>query len=97
MNKFLNQTAKLYSNSGWDAYGNPKPDSVKDIKVRWQESRRLILDKEGREIISEIKVFTLANVKVDDVLEFDGKKHIVLASSKKFTLQGEVSHLEVAL
>jgi hypothetical protein len=93
---YLNQTATWHYVTGYDDYNKPITGS-KTIPVRWEGKRRLVRDKEGREVISEARVFCTENVKTGDRLEYDGRAWPVIAVSIIPGLDGAESHREVAL
>ena len=93
---YLNQTATWYYVTGYDDYNKPITGS-KTIPVRWEGKRRLVRDKEGNEVISEARVFCMANVKTGDRLEYVGRQWPVIAVSTIPGLDGMESHREVAL
>ena len=65
---YLNQRAVWKRVVGQNSYGEPEMKQ-KTIKVRWEGKRRLVRDNEGREVVSEARVFCMANVKTGDRLE----------------------------
>ena len=93
---YLNQTATWHYVTGQNEYGEPSTSS-KSIKVRWEGKRRLVRDNEGREVVSETRVFCIEAVKPGDELEFDGRSWPVIAVSTVPGLDGETSHREVAV
>jgi hypothetical protein len=94
---YLNQTAIWhYSTGQMNEYGEPEFGS-KTIKVRWEGKRRLVRDNEGREVVSEARVFCTEAVKPGDELEFDGRRWPVIAVSTVPDLSGKEAHREVAV
>jgi len=93
---YLNQTATWHRVTGQDGYGEPTYES-KTIPVRWEGKRRLVRDNEGREVVSEARVFCTEAVKPGDELEYDGRSWPVIAASPIPGLDGEESHKEVAV
>jgi hypothetical protein len=94
---YLNQTAIWHYTTGqMNEYGEPETSS-KTIKVRWEGKRRLVRDNEGREVVSEARVFCSEAVKPGDELEFDGRRWPVLAVSTVPGLDGKESHRECAV
>ena len=93
---YLNQTATWHYATGHDDYNKPITSS-KSIPVRWEGKRRLVRDKEGREVVSEARVFCTANVKAGDRLEYGGRQWPVIAVSIVPGLNGAEDHREVAL
>ncbi len=96
IHSYLNQTAIWHRVVGQDKYGAPKTWR-RTISVRWEGKRRTVRDREGREVVSEARVFCTASVSAGDLLEFGGRKWPVITVSVVPGLDGEVSHREVAL
>ena len=93
---YLNQRAVWKRVVRLNEYGEPVTKQ-KTIKVRWEGKRRLVRDNEGREVVSEARVFCIEPVKPGDELEFDGRRWPVIAVSTIPGLDGNESHREVAL
>ncbi len=94
---YLNQAATWHYITGQlNEYGEPAFGS-KSIKVRWEGKRRLVRDNEGREVVSEARVFCTDLVKPGDELEFDGRRWPVIAVSTVPGLDGKESHRECAV
>ena len=96
MRDYLNQAATWHYVTGLNSYGEPTTSS-KTIKVRWEGKRRLVRDNQGREVVSEARVFCVDAVKPGDELEFDGRRWPVIAVSSVPGLDGAVNHYEVAV
>jgi hypothetical protein len=94
---YINQTATWHYTTGQlNEYGEPAFGS-KSIKVRWEGKRRLVRDNEGREVVSEARVFCIEAVKPGDELEFGGRRWPVIAVSTVPGLDGIDSHRECAV
>jgi hypothetical protein len=94
---YLNQTAIWHYTTGQiNEYGEPST-SIKSIKVRWEGKRRLVRDNEGREVVSEARVFCIDHVKPGDELEFNGRRWPVIAVSTVPGLDGKENHRECAV
>ena len=93
---YLNQTATWKRVVGQNMYGEPKTEE-KEIKVRWEGKRRLVRDNEGREVVSEARVFCVEPVKPGDILEHGGREWPVIAVSTVPGLDGSESHRECAV
>jgi len=96
MRDYLNQAATWHYVTGLNSYGEPTTSS-KTIKVRWEGKRRLVRDNQGREVVSEARVFCVDAVKPGDELEFDGRRWPVIAVSSVPGLDGKEAHREVAV
>ena len=93
---YLNQTAIWKRVVGQNMYGEPETEE-KEIRVRWEGKRRLVRDNEGREVVSEARVFCVEPVKPGDILEHGGREWPVIAVSTVPGLDGKESHREVAV
>ncbi|HHY08218.1 MAG TPA: hypothetical protein GX530_06805 [Corynebacteriales bacterium] len=93
---YLNQGAVWKRKTGSNEYGEPVTKQ-KSIKVRWEGKRRLVRDNQGREVVSEARVFCVEAVKPGDELEFDGRRWPVIAVSCVPGLDGAENHREVAV
>ncbi len=93
---YLNQTITWKRVIGRNMYGEPETEE-KGIKVRWEGKRRLVRDNEGREVVSEARVFCTEAVKPGDELEYNGRSWPVIAVSTVPGLDGSESHREVAV
>ena len=93
---YLNQTATWKRVVGQNMYGEPETEG-KEIRVRWEGKRRLVRDNEGREVVSEARVFCVEPVKPGDLLEYAGREWPVIAVSTVPGLDGKESHREVAV
>ena len=94
--RYLNQTAVWKYVIGQNMYGEPETEE-KEIRVRWEGKRRLVRDNEGREVVSEARVFCVEPVKPGDILEHGGREWPVIAVSTVPGLDGKESHREVAV
>ena len=54
-------------------------------------------DNEGREVVSEARVFCMGAIKPGDLLEYNGREWPVIAVSTVPGLDGKESHREVAV
>jgi hypothetical protein len=93
---YLNQRAVWKRKIGSNEYGEPVTKQ-KTIKVRWEGKRRLVRDNEGREVVSEARVFCVEPVKPGDILEHGGREWPVIAVSTVPGLDGIDSHRECAV
>ena len=93
---YLNQTATWKRVVGQNMYGEPKTEE-KEIKVRWEGKRRLVRDNEGREVVSEARVFWMEPVKPGGLLEYAGREWPMIAVLTVPGLDGKESHREVAV
>lgn len=93
---YLNQTATWKRVVGQNMYGEPDFDT-KEIKVRWEGKRRLVRDKEGREVVSEARVFCVDPVSPGDKLEYGGREWTIIAVSTIPGLDGTEQFREVAV
>lgn len=97
MDAYLNQTATWKRVIGQNGYAEPLFAPDQTIKVRWEGKRRLVRDKQGKEVISESEVICIEDVQSDDVLVFGGREWTVISVSEVPGLDGGTSHREVAV
>lgn len=93
---YLNQRTVWKRKIGSNEYGEPVTKQ-KTIKVRWEGKRHLVRDNEGREVVSEARVFCVEPVKPGDILEHGGREWPVIAVSTVPGLDGIDSHRECAV
>ena len=94
---YLNQTAIWHFTTGqMNEYGEPVTKK-KTIKVRWEGKRRLVRDNEGREVVSEARVFCIEPVKPGDILKYEDRDWPVISVSIVPGLDGSENHREVAV
>lgn len=93
---YLNQIATWKRVVGQNMYGEPETEE-KEIKVRWEGKRRLVRDNEGREVVSEARVFCIEPVKPGDILKYEDRDWPVISVSIVPGLDGSESHREVAV
>lgn len=98
---YLNQRAVWKRVVRLNEYGEPETSS-KSIKVRWEGKRRLVRDNEGREVVSEARVFCIEPVKPGDILKrdnisYEDRDWPVISVSIVPGLDGIDSHRECAV
>lgn len=93
---YLNQRAVWHRTVGHNDYNEPILKQ-KTVRVRWEGKRRLVRAVDGREVVSEARVFCTENVRTGDRLEYAGRKWPVIAVSIIPGLDGTEDHREVAL
>ena len=93
---YLNQRAVWKRKTGQNEYGEPVTKK-KTIKVRWEGKRRLVRDNEGREVVSEARVFCIEPVKPGDILKYEDRDWPVISVSIVPGLDGIDSHRECAV
>jgi hypothetical protein len=94
---YLNQTAIWHKVIGQNEYSEPIFADPVTIKVRWEGKRKLVRNNEGREVVSEARVFCTEAVRSGDELEYDGRRWSVIAVSAVPGLDGKESHRECAV
>jgi hypothetical protein len=93
---YLNQRAVWKRITSQNEYGEPTFSS-KTISVRWEGKRRLVRDNQGREVVSEARVFCVDAVKPGDILKYEDRDWPVIAVSTVPDLGGKEAYREVAL
>ena len=64
----LNQTAVRWTGATADGFGGRIFDDAVEIAVRWEDTRELFIDSNGRESVSKARVFVGVNLIVRDYL-----------------------------
>ena len=93
---YCNQSITLKSVSSIDEYGQATY-ATSTIAARYEYSRKIVKDGNGKDVISEARCFTVTAVKPDDVLTFDGKDWPVISVANQPDLNGVVKFYEVRL
>ncbi|HHT47376.1 MAG TPA: hypothetical protein GX004_08880 [Firmicutes bacterium] len=95
---YLNQEAMWHRATGkLNENAEPVYAAPKTISVRWEGKRRLVRSKDGREVVSEARVFCIEAVQTGDLLEYGGRAWPVIAVFIVPGLNGGINHYEVAL
>ena len=97
INKYLNQIALWYKAIGINDYGESTYDTPVSIRVRWEGKRRLVRNNEGREVVSEAKVFCKEDINPGDLLEYAGVRWPVINILVLPNFDGSESHKEVSV
>ncbi len=93
---YLNQVANWKQMISEDGYP-PQPGAPTEIACRWEAKRRLVRNAQGVEVVSEARVFCVANVQPGDVLEYGGRDWPVIAVSEAVGLNGKTMFREAAV
>lgn len=95
---YLNQEAIWHrATGGLNENAEPTYADPEIISVRWEGKRRLVRSRDGREVVSEARVFCIEAVQTEDLLEYGGRVWPVIAVSIVPGLSGRTHHYEVAL
>lgn len=94
---YLNQSAIWHKVIGQTGYGEPIFAEPVAVSVRWEGKRRLVRDSEGREVVSEARVFCTETVNPGDSITYGGREWPVIAVSTIPGLDGTESHRECAV
>ena len=84
----LVQSAVLKTTGGTDSNGVPVIASKREIKCRIEFSDSLIVASDGQECNVSGRIFTEADLKLADILNFDGKDYSVVKVTPSFALDG---------
>jgi len=93
---YLNQTISLKTKTGNDGYG-PVFDLPVLVKVRWEGKRRLVMNSQGIEVVSEARVYIEREVNPGDILIYKNNNWTAIACSEAVTLNGIIMWYEVAV
>lgn len=97
ISRYTNQTVSHKGTSTCDEYCQSVYVTAVNILARYEYDRKIVKDKEGKEVISEARCFTQTAVKPDDVITFDSKNWTVIAVKNQVDLNGVVKFYEVRL
>lgn len=92
----LNQTAVWKRKTGDNEYGEPLYADPVTIKVRWEGKRRLVRNSQGKEVVSEARVFCMEQLSPDDTLTYDSEEWTVITAQGVPNLAGIIRYWEVA-
>lgn len=97
--EYFNQVVWWRSPAGIDKYGEPINVTDTAIRVRWEDVRRQVRNKDGHEVVSETRVFCTAAVDVGHFISKNpgGPWYPVIAVSSIVDLSGNEIYREVAL
>jgi hypothetical protein len=86
---YTNQTITWKAKNGHNLSGQPTFAADAAIQGRWEETRRLVRNVKGEEVVSEAMCVTSAAVKVGDhLVDVAGREWEILAVSVRSDLDG---------
>ena len=86
---YLNQTVTYKAVSTTSEYGE-KTFSTSTIAARYEYKRRMVINREGEEVLSTARCFCLSAIKPGDVITFDSKDWIVIDVENNVGLDGSI-------
>lgn len=92
---YLHQTATLKRPTALAADGSRTYTSV-SITCRMEPRMRLMTNQKGEQVTSSARLFTIEEVRIGDVIEYDGRDWPVIAAHEQWGMD-TVSHWEVYL
>lgn len=95
IDSYLNQSATLKRPTAMTA-GGEQTFSTEFIKCRFEHHHRLIVNAKGEQVVSEARIFTRTEVRIGDVIAYNGRDWPVMQIAEQYALAG-VSHYEVWL
>lgn len=95
MEHLLNQTVILKPKQGQSGYGTPIYSDGYPVAVRWEDSIQIIKNKEGEEVVSNAKIFTLTPMKIDDILVYNEIEWPIIKVASIPGMDGSIHHWEV--
>ncbi len=93
---YLNQTVIWKSKQSVNEYNEATYTSA-SIPARFEYKRKLVMDKQGVQIVSEAVCYTKSLVKPEDVITYDAKDWVVISVKDSVDLEGNVLCYEVSL
>lgn len=95
INDYLNQLSDWSAKTGDNGYAEAEYAIPTSIPVRWEDTRKLVRNAQGKEVISEATVICIADVNTDDLLTYNLRDYPVITVSDLPDLDGEVLFREV--
>jgi len=96
LSAYANQTLTWKSKTSVNEW-NEATYSTTSIKGRFEYKRRIVQSTDGKELISEARLFTESHVLPDDVITYDGIDWSVISISDVPGIDGSVQFYEVLL
>jgi hypothetical protein len=93
---YCNQTTTLKTLSSLNQYGEPSFSSS-TIACRFEQNTKLIIDREGKEVISTAAIFSESEIKEDDRVSYGGVERVVLFVEPGIGLSGDIEFYEARL
>jgi hypothetical protein len=93
---YLNQNIILKTVTSINEYNEPI-FTTSTIKARLEYDRTMVKNEKGEEVVSEARLFTVNQIKADDVINYDGKDYPIISVANMVGLEGNLSHYEARL
>jgi hypothetical protein len=94
---FLNQTGVWKRHTGADLYGDPTFAPGVNVKMRWEDRPKLVVNGNAESVPSNARVWVREAVSVSDLFTYAGQDHQVIAITTVPDLAGRVTFTEAAL
>lgn len=96
---YLNQTATVYSDAGFDLYGTPSYTTGTDINVRVVVKKETVKLNDGQELSIDATMWTEPTLEIDTdrVIGYFGQKYRVLDKEELVDINGVVNHKKLLL
>lgn len=91
----LNQDALWYKKSGQDAFSKAIYTPSCNIKVRFQESMKLIKDKNGKDVVSQGIFICAKKIGLEDIIGYENTKYVLLNYKDSIDLDGNFEYRKV--
>jgi hypothetical protein len=82
----LNHKVTLKHVNGSDSNNNPVISDMEDIACRIEFKSGMIIGANGQQTSTTGRIFTEANIKSGDLIEFDGKDYSVVAVNPYYSI-----------
>lgn len=79
MTEICVQTAVYWANPVRDGSGGYTYDAPIEVSCRWDIKQKLVLDRDGKEVVSQAKVFVTQDMDVEEILYFGGLTDLTAA------------------
>ena len=96
LKNYTNQALTRKSQTAIDEYGSPTYSST-TIQGRFEYKRKMIRNRDGREVLSQARIFTESAIRPGDVITFDSRDFPIIDVFNVYDLDGNLLFYEGAL
>jgi len=96
IDSYCNQSITLKTPSSMNKYTEPTY-STSTIQCRFEYNRKIIRNREGKEVVSEAAIYTESEIKPDDLITYGGVDWIVIHIANQEDLDGSIKFYEARL
>lgn len=95
---YLSQRMTVRRRTGISFNGDPIFAETRNVPCRWEQSRRMVRNAQGEEVVSESLVHTTVTVATgDELVDVSGRAWPVVSTATHVDLDGDAALVEVSL